>query len=626
MERPIYGYAGRILRVNLTNQKITKEPLSNELIREYIGGLGFAARIFYDLVPPLVDPYSAENVIIFAVGPVQGTLVPGSGRGLFASKSPLTDRFFNSNVGGYIGPELKKAGYDALIITGKSEKPVYLVIDDDSVELRDASKLWGRTTYETYKTLIEELGDSKYQVATIGPAAENFVRFSAIIHPLPLEAHAAGRGGIASVMASKKLKAIAIRGSRRIEVADADGLLEFYKEISKKCRQHPYLPVYGTSASVGRNNRMGCLGTRNWQSEEFEGADKISGHTVMPRYKIADKACALCPMGCVKVTKVTEGKWAGTIVKGPEYETLFALGSMTGVDDFGAIARANRLCDEYGLDTISTGVVIAFAMEAYERGIITKEETEGLELKFGNADALIEIVERIAFRKGWLGNVLAEGVARASQIIGCGSQYFAMHFKGLELAGHSPRAVKAWTLGYSVGWRGGSHHDARPHDIEYPKTVEERAFKVEDKPEIVYKTVHRVMIEESLITCRMFGGYYGPLEPTETHSKILKLVTGMEFRVEDLWRTARRIRTLIRVLENRDGFGRKDDVNAPPPRILYEPIPSGPSKGAYTKPSEFKYMIDKFYELAGWDKETGKPKPEVLKELGLDFAIKELWG
>jgi aldehyde:ferredoxin oxidoreductase len=618
--------AGNILRVDLTKHKVSKEPLRSDLIKEYIGGLGLAARLFYDLVPPMIDPYSPENVVIFAVGPVQGTLIPGSGRGLFASKSPLTNRFFSSNIGGYLGPELKKAGYDVLAITGKSEKPVYIVIDDNKVELKSASGLWGKTAYETRKIIIEELGDPKYQVACIGPAAENLVRFSAILHPLSLESHAAGRGGIASVMASKNLKAIAMRGSMEVKVADKDAIVMFFKEIAEKCRQHPYLPTYGTSASLGRNSRMGCLGTRNWQTEVFENADKISGHTIMPKYKIADRTCASCPMACVKVTKVSEGKYAGTVVKGPEYETLYALGSMVGVDDFGAIAKAAKLCDDYGLDTMSTGVVIAFAMEAYEKGILTKEETDGIELKFGNGDAVVEIVERIAFRKGWLGNLLAEGVARASEVIGCGSQYFAMHFKGLELAGHSPRAVKAWTLGYSVGWRGGSHHDARPHDIEYQKTVEERAFRVDDKPEIIYKTVHRVMIEESLITCRFFGGYYGVLEPSEVHAKILKLVTGIDFSVGDLWRIARRIRTLIRVLEIRDGFSRKDDINAPPPRILYEPIPSGPSKGAYTKPAEFKYMINKFYELAGWDKKTGKPKSEILKELGLDFTIKELRG
>lgn len=619
-----YGYRGKVLKVNLNSRTYSVDALSDELIKGYIGGLGLAAKLFYDLVPPGVDPYSQENVVILSTGPVQGTLIPGSGRGLFTSKSPLTNRFFISNFGGYLSRELKRAGYDAVVITGRSDRPVYVVIDDGKVEIKDALNLWGRTTYEAHKIITEELGDSKFQVACIGPAAENLVRFSAIIHPTPPACHAAGRGGIASVMASKKLKAIAVRGSKDVEVHDSTAVHEFFKEIASKARKHPFLPMYGTTAVVNNVNRLGGLGTRNWQSEVFEGASKIDGSTIIPNYKVMDLACAYCPMGCVKVTKVSEGRWAGTVVKGPEYETLYALGSMTGVDDFGAIAKAARLCDEYGLDTISTGVAIAFAMEAYERGILTKEDTEGLELKFGNGDAVVEMVERIAFRKGWLGNLLAEGVMRASEAIGCGSHYFAMHFKGLELAGHSPRAVKAWTLGYSVGFRGGSHHDARPHDIEYGNPVEVRAFSIDGKAELIRDTMLRVMIEESLITCRFFGGYYGIRTPSEVHAKILKMITGIDFTVQELIKVAERIRNLVRVIEVRDGFSVKDDLNAPPPRVLYEPIPEGPSKGAYTAPREFKSMIKRFYELMGWDFSTGIPSEGKLRELGLGHLVEDL--
>jgi aldehyde:ferredoxin oxidoreductase len=609
----MYGYAGYILKVNLTTGKISKEQLSKDLIKGYIGGLGISAKILYDTLAPMIDPYSPENIVVFATGPAQGTLIPGSGRGLFVTKSPLTRRIFNSNIGGYLSGELKFAGYDFLVITGRSQSPVYIAVDGDHVEIKNASKIWGKTTYETQKIIKEELGDKRFQVACIGPGGENLVKYSAIIHGF----HAAGRGGIASIFGSKNLKAFAIRGDKDVEVPNADEIINFYKEIAEKCKKHPTLPVYGTTYVLGMLNKMGCLGTRNWQTEVFEGATDIDGYTTIPKYKICDTACLSCPMGCGKVQEISEGKYAGALAKGPEYETLYALGSMVGLRDFGALVSAARLCDEYGLDTISTGVSIAFAMECYEKGILTKEETDGIDLKFGNSDAIIEIIKRIAYRKGFIGNLLARGVKEASEIIGCGSQYFAMHFKGLELAGHSPRGVKGWTLGYSVGWRGGSHHDARVHDIEYSKTFEERALKFEDKPEIVYKTVHRVVIEESLITCRMFGGYYGPLEPSETHLKILKLTTGFDLTLEELWKIARRIRTLIRCLEVRDGFGRKDDINAPPLRILNEPIPEGPSRGAYTKPSEFKFMVDKLYELMGWEKDTGKPKSQVLRELGL---------
>lgn len=616
----MYGYAGSILKIDLGSQKVLRESLSEEEIRGYIGGLGLSTKIIYDSLKPSTDPLSPDNVVVFATGPVQGTLVPGSGRGLFVTKSPLTKRIFNSSLGGYIPSELKYAGYDALVITGRSEKPVYIAIDDDDVEIRNASSVWGKGTYETQKIIKEELGDDRFQVACIGPGGENLVRYSAIIHHM----HAAGRGGIASVMASKNLKAIAVRGSKSVEVPDFDALAEFYKEIAEKCKSHPFLVEYGTPGVLVTINKLGGLGTRNFQTEVFEGAENIDGHETIPRYKIADMGCMACPMGCAKVQKIDEGKYAGALAKGPEYETLYALGSMVGVDDFGAVVSAARLCDEYGLDTISTGVAIAFAMECYEKGILTKKETDGIELKFGDGEAVNEIIKKIAFREGYLGNLLAEGVKEASEKIGCGSQFFAMHFKGLELAGHSPRAAKGWALGYSVGWRGGHHHDARVHDIDYGRTVEERAFKVEDKPEIVYGTVHRVMIEDSLITCRMYGGYYGAREPTEIHAKILRLTTGIEFTLDELWKIARRIRTLIRCQEIKDGASVKDDVNAPPMRILYEPIPEGPSKGARPTPEEFRYMVDRFYDLVGWDKETGKPKKEVLEELGLDYVVRDL--
>ncbi|MEM0453862.1 MAG: aldehyde ferredoxin oxidoreductase family protein [Sulfolobales archaeon] len=613
----LYGYSFRMLKINLSTRTITKEEVREQYVRDYIGGLGLGARLYFDLVPPNTEPLSAENVVFLMSGPIQGTLIPGAGRGIFISKSPLTNRFFSSNFGGHLTRELKEAGYDFLVIVGKSDEPVYLVIDDGNVELKKASKLWGMRTYEAQKEIKEELGDQKFQVACIGPAGENLVRISAIIHDI----HAAGRGGIAAVLGYKKLKAIAVRGSKKVEVAYPDDILNFFKEITKKARNHPFLVKYGTTAVMETVNKLGGLGTRNWQTEVFEGATKISGQTTIPKYKIKDYACHSCPIGCAKIQMINEGKYAGVWAKGPEYETLYSLGSLTGVDDFPSVVAAARNCDELGLDTISTGVAIAFAMEAYEKGILTKEDCGGLELNFGNSDAMVELVERIGYRKGWLGNVLAEGVARASNIIGYGSQYFAMHFKGLELAGHSPRAVKAWTLGYSVGWRGGSHHDARPHDIEYANPVEVRAFSTDGKPELIRDTILRVMIEESLITCRFFGGYYGVRTPTETHIKIIKMVTGWEPTLNEVITTAERIRNLIRVIEVREGFDSKADKN-PPPRVLYEAIPEGPSKGARTSPREFRIMLRRFYELMGWDPESGIPKPEKLKELNLDYALK----
>lgn len=619
----VYGYAGYRLMIDLTTRDIKKEPLEQRLVRNYIGGAGFAIKILYENVRPKIDPFDPENMVVLATGPAQGTLAPGSGRGLFVSKSPLTNSSFRSNFGGFLAHELKHAGYDLIAIKGKADKPVYLVIDDDKVELKDATHLWGKTTYETQRMMKEELGDEKFQTACIGPAGENLVRIASIIHGI----HAAGRGGIAAVLGSKRFKGIAIRGSKDVNVADLDGLIEYFKEINKRCKEHPVtgknLPIYGTTWVLSMVNKVGGLGTRNWQMETFEGWEKITGETTIPKHKIQDASCASCTIGCVKVQEIKEGKYAGSVAKGPEYETLYGLGSVVGVDDFGAIVTASRACDELGLDTISAGVVVAFAMECYERGMLTNDDTEGLKLNFGNGDTLIECIRRIAYRKGFLGDTLAEGVRVASEIIGHGSQYLAMHIKGLEIAGHSPRAIKAVGLGYAVANRGGSHHDARGHSWDYRKSVEERAFTMQNKPNIVHTTQNMAVIGDSLIVCRMFEGIYG-LSLTEDHCKIIKLTTGIDMTLPELTRIAERIYTLERCFAVREGLNRKHDTL--PFRILYEPIPNGASKGACTKPAELRAMLDEYYKLRGWDVKTGIPMKEKLKELSLEYVAHKLWG
>ncbi len=383
------------------------------------------------------------------------------------------------------------------------------------------------------------------------------------------------------------------------------------------------LSVFGTTFMVASINKVGGLGTRNWQEEFFEGWEKITGETTVPKYKIKDLACHSCPIGCVKVQKIREGKHRGVWSKGPEYETLYSLGSLLGVDDFGAIVAAARACDELGLDTISTGVNVAFTMECSERGILRQEETNGLDLRFGNGDALIECIRNIANREGWLGRTLAEGVKRASEVIGLGSQYLAMHVKGLELAGHSPRAIKGWGLGYSVANRGGSHHDARVHSLDYGRPVEERAFTIEGKPEGVASTQESAVIGDSLIVCRLFESIYG-LSVGHEHCRVLRLTTGRDVEVPELVRAAERIYNLERCFAVREGFTRRDD--ALPMRIMFESIPEGPSKGAQTKPRELKTMLDRFYAIRGWDLESGKPTQEKLNELGLDYAARDIWG
>lgn len=615
-----YGYCESKIEVNLTTKKIEKRPLEPELMNDFLGGAGFAIKILYDGLKPRIDPFSPENIVVFATGPAQGTLVPGSGRCIAVSKSPLTGSSFRSTFGGFFGNELKRAGYDLIAVRGRSDEPVSLVIDDEDVELKGASHLWGKTTYETQRLLKEDVGDKKAQITCIGPAGENLVRYASIVHDI----HVGGRGGLGGVMGSKRLKAIAVRGRKAVEVADPEGLKEFWVEISNRVGEKAATKNfrrYGTTFVVGSVSKVGGLGTRNWQTEFFEGWEKITGETTIPECKVQDLACPPCPIGCVKIQEVKEGRYRGSWSKGPEYETLYALGSVVGVDDFGVIVAAARACDELGVDTISTGVCAAFAMECYEKGLITREETGGLDLKFGNGPEMIDLIENIAYRRGLLGNTLAEGVRRASKIIGLGSQAFAMHVKGLELAGHSPRALKAVGLGYAVAHRGGSHHDCRAHAWDYGRPLEERAFTIENKPRIVTTTQEMAAIGDSLIVCRLYESIYG-LSVSEDHCRILRLTTGVSKSPEDLVKVAERIWNLERCFAVREGFTRRDDVL--PPRVLFEPIPGGPSRGAHTKPRELRVMLDEYYKIRGWDPKTGIPTREKLEELGLGHAARDI--
>jgi len=606
-----FGYVGSKLEVNLTSKTVRKEPLESELTRHFLGGAGFGIKILFDGVKPKTDPFSAENIVIFATGPVVGTLVPGSGRAIIISKSPLTGGCFRSLFGGYWGGELKYAGYDLIVITGSSEKPVYLSIDDDRVGFKDASHLCGKGTFETQNLIKEELGDESFQIACIGPAGENKVRIASVVHAYT---HVAGRGGLGAVLGSKKLKAIAVRGSKKVDVADIDGLIKFYNNIIDETREANFqLMAYGTMRGIQTWNKDGVCPTRNYQTEVFDGWDKITGETIVPKYSIKSKGCSACTTSCHKILKITDGKYAGVISR-TELEDLYALGSMTEVDDIGAILMANRLCDDLGLDGISAGVTIAFAMECYEKGILTSEDTDGLELKFGNGDTLVDCVRNMAYRKG-LGNLLAEGTLRMSEALGRGSQRFAMHTKGLEFAGVSPRTGAGKSLDYAVANRGGSHMEARTQMWETGSQTLEERFSTKDKASIVLASQNLCTVEDSLITCRFFTIIYGRTLG-KSHLEMIKLTTGVDIDLPQLNKIADRIYTLERCFLVREGMTRKNDTL--PYRILHEPIPEGPSKGGYTKPNMLNEMLDEYYKLREWDVKTGVPTKERLKELEIE--------
>jgi len=613
------GYAGRLLRVNLADGTWRDEHLTNELAELYIGGAGVAARILYDELKPGIDPFSPENKVIFLTGPVEGTMIPTASRiGLYA-KSPLTNSFFHSSAGGHFAPELKFAGYDGIIFEGKAAKPVYLFIDDGYVELRAASHLWGMDTNRVQLELFEELGSDAIQIAAIGPAGEKLVRFACVI----CGCRALGRGGLGAVLGSKNLKAVAVRGQGSVEVPDMRRMKVFLDEMFARFNANPatseILPRYGTPVLVNANNTLGLFGYKNWQDEFFPDADGLSGDTMRKKIVKRDKSCFACPARCSKFSIVGSGPYEGVRNEGPEYEDIFSLGSMCGHNDIEVVAAAERLCDDLGVDAIEAGVAIAFAMECCERGLLNKNDTDGIDLRFGRADLIIPLVEKIALRDGRLGSLLAEGVKRASETIGNGSEYFAMHNKGLTFAGHSARGMPGFALGYASGPRGGSHHDGRPTGERTGLVPRET---IEGKGEYTARINHLNIFTDSLIVCHLTESIWGPLDVTDIAVRCLNAATGMNMTREEARTAAERIWNLIRAFAVREGYRREHDQL--PPRFLEEPIKSGPSSGMAITRQMLDDLLDQYYEFRGWDKTTGIPTRERLVQLGLEDIARDM--
>lgn len=611
------GYAGFILFCNLTDGSIRRERLPEDWKTMYLGGNGFAARILYAGVKPHTDPLSPENTLVFAVGPATGTLLSTSSRFVVAAKSPLTGLFFDSYCGGHWAPELKYAGYDAVVIEGAAEKPVYLHIQDDSVSLKDASHLWGLDTEATQKTLARELKDPRVQVACIGPGGERGVRYGAIMAGNRM----AGRGGMGAVMGAKKLKAVAVAGTKGAVVARPKELFNLFADLEQKFQAHPSTgkqrPRYGTTSAPSSLNALGALGTHNWQTELFDGAENISGESwIQKGYLVKDKVCMNCSIRCGKVWGFKEGPNQGMMSRGPEYESIFSLGSSCGVDSFAAILKAERLCNLYGFDTISAGGSIAFAMECFQRGLIGPSDTGGLDLSFGNGETLVELVRLIGEREG-IGKLLGEGTRRAAEVIGGDARKYAIEIKGLEPAGHSPRALKGMALGYATSPRGGSHHDTRP-TLERSGAYDRTA--VVGKGKMARANQDYTAVGDSLIICRFTESVTGSFV-NEIYADMVKVVTGWDLSVDELKELGERIYNLERVFNAREGSGRHDDRL--PLRFMTEPIPQGPSKGMYVPDHELDLMLDEYYEDRGWNPVTGNPTTDTLQRLGLEELVKK---
>lgn len=605
------GYAGRILYVDLSSGKTRVEPLNEDCAKKYIGGIGLGMRLWLDHSEPGVDPFSPENPLILATGSIAGTMWPTGGNGhAFVSKSPASYGVGESKAHGTFGTELKRAGYDAVIFKGKAEKAVYVWIDDDSVQVLDASHLMGKSPSETEDTIREELGDYYIRVAAIGLAGEKLSRIACIIND---KTRAAGRTGLGAIMGSKNLKAIAVRGTHDITVAKPDEFMEFVKEFHERMKG-PAAQKYrtlGTPENVLVHNSLACMPTRNYNNASFEGAEKVSGENLNDKYVAKIIGCSSCAMRCEHMCVVSEGPYKNVMTR-MEYETLWALGPYCGVDRLDAIIKGMELTNYYGIDAISAGVIAGFAMDCYEKGILTKKELEGIDAKFGNYEAMVQIVEKIGKREG-IGDVLAEGVKIAGEKIGNGAEKLAQHIKGVEVTGYDLRCLKTAALGFAVSFRGADHnrHGAYAFDV---KGKVNRLVAEKGRGKMVMGMEDQYALIDSLIVCKFSRGTY--YKEYEDMARLYNLVTGFEMTAEDLRRAGERINNLGRLFNIREGLGRKDDTL--PYKVMHLPIPDeGPSKGAMVTQDELDLLLDDYYEARGWTKE-GVPTKEKLEELEMD--------
>lgn len=618
------GYIGKVLRINVTDQSIKEEPLPAEVAKDFIGGAGFGIKYLFDEVKKGTDPLGPENKLIFAPGPLSGTNVPCASRMAVTSKSPLTGAVGMALSGGYFPVELKFAGYDALIIEGRSEKPVYLWIKDGEVKFRPAKKVWGMKTTDTQQIIKNELNDQNVRIACIGPAGENMIRIASIIN----EMRAVGRKGLGAVMGSKNLKAIAVRGSGKVAVADKEKLKvargAFTKGMKESPVLYPHFSKVGTPMVVDATCATGIFPTKNFSvTGEYAPADKIGEEVQMTR-NVGSEHCYGCPVGCSQLKVAKTGPYAGILSEGPEFETMYSYGGVTGVENIDAIIAADRLADELGLDTISSGVAVAFAMELYEKGILGKGDTGGLELNFGNDEAMLTLIRLMAFREG-LGDLLADGVKVAAEKIGKGAERYAMHVKGLELPGYDVRGAKAHGLNYATSFTGADHCRGYAFQEVFgiPIPYEVDRFAVEGKGKL---TKWNQDIRTATTDCPTMCGFLMDMAvasfAAENTADLVGAVTGLEFTPDDVMQVGERVNNLARAFNVREGFSREEDTL--PERIMTEPLKGGAAKGHYISREDLNQMLDEYYEARGWEVETGAPTKDKLKELGLEYVAEEI--
>lgn len=634
-----YGYAGKILRVDLSQSEITVEEPAEQFYRTYMGGSALNLYYLLQEMPPQVDPYSPDNILAFSVSTLTGAKVSGASRLTITAKSPLTGAIGDSQGGGFFPAKLKFSGFDAVIVKGKAASPVYLWIDNGKAELRDASHLWGKTTEAVQSAIHGELeGDKDIEVLQIGPAGESGVRYACI---LSMCSRANGRTGMGAVMGSKNLKAIAVRGSQEVAVADETALKDVVRAGATmfKTPGNQGFGKYGTAQTVGGNNQVGGLPTKNWQSGSFDNWEDIDGVTMYDTLlegagegrqdSQGRDTCFSCIVRCKRIVRIEDGPYAvDPIFGGPEYETLSTLGSYCGVNNLAAVCKANELCNKYGIDTISCGATISWAMEAYEAGKLTIDDTGGLDIRFGDADTMVRLVEMIGKREGF-GDLLAEGSERVAKQFG--GEEFLITSKKMEAPAHMPHVKRGLALLYAMNPFGADHMSC-DHDSSYTEqayggykdrlggmglTKPTPHYSLQPtKVEFVRKTQHLFSFMDSANLCQLAWGASWTLYGPQDMVNLVRAVTGWDVSMNEILEIGERRLVMMKLFNAREGFDAKDDTL--PTKFFNQPLKGGASDGVFVDKTEFDLALTEYYRQSGWDETTGHPLEKTLVRLGLE--------
>jgi len=625
----MYGWAGVLLRVDLGSGTIERHLMDEHLCKNFVGGRGISAKLLFDEVGPEIEPLSPHNKLIFSCGPLSGTSAPSPARFHVTGKSPLTGIMGNSNAGGYFGPAMKRAGFDHLVIQGKAQEPVYLWINNDKIEIKSARHLWGKNIREAEAQIKEELGDRRVRVAAIGQAGENLVSIANIIH----EERSASRTGMGAVMGSKNLKAVAIRGTKDAQLFDPDGFNRLAKEFQQriaKSDKYEHFRKNGGSTGTYATDKAGFLAIRNFQQTGgFEGIENFNPKNVAPQFYISNKPCFKCPIGCGKKFEVKEGPYAGEWGNKIEEGAFTPLGPVCGNDNIASVFKMNNMGNQLGLDLIEFASGMAVVMEWYEKGIVTEKDLDGIQLTWGNHEAMAKMMEKVAFRQG-VGDVLAEGIVKASRQFGKEAETYVSHSKGMVMGGVDSRIMKGTSLGFATSTRGACHLTALV-PVEFPAfpvmTKEEAEAKFgtaevmdpssykKASPLIFYQ--HKSLMCDLFQVCKFLLGLGTGTKDFSFDNlyTLFYLATGVKVNEEEMLTVAERVHNVERAYSCREGLDRKDD------RLIGkwadEPVPNGPYKGEMIDSEKWEVMLDEYYRLRGWD-ENGIPKKEKLKELGLD--------